>query len=110
MRLDANLGVPPVTFRQLGYLSSALEGSQRLPLYGQESRTRRDRWHYYAVSPEGIKVAIRDMRSSPPRDCLDEVGCSELFDGDEVSLEDLGGRWTAKLYQKHFYLNADRGM
>lgn len=82
----------PVTFKQLGYIIIA-ESGQLLPLYGRESQTRRYRWNYYTLV-DGIKVAV----TNGLRDCMEELGCEELFDGDAVQVD---GRMPgqAKIYR-----------
>ena len=79
--IDSNSGTAPATFRQVGYLTDS--SGSRLPLYGQQSGTRRDRWNYYTIVDGGIKVPI----STKNRDCLEEVGCDELDSGDTVRVD-----------------------
>lgn len=77
----------PVTFRQVGYveLGGGAEATPTLaPLYGRQSQVRRHRWYYYVLL-DGIKLPV----ISGKRDCMEEVGCDELADGDAVS---VGGR------------------
>ena len=99
-----NSDTPPATFGQIGYLvASDDDGGRgaRLPLYGQPSRTRRGRWHYYTIDGAGIKLPI----TSSGRDCMDEVGCDEIFDGDMVSVDvyKQGPTWTVRLYKRSLY-------
>lgn len=82
----------PVTFGQVGYLViaadvSGVPGAQGLqssliPLYGRQSPTRRHRWHYYALL-SNIKVPVTVGK----RDCMDDMGCEELSDGDTVLVD-----------------------
>jgi hypothetical protein len=91
--MDPNAGgSPPTTFPQVGYLRGAEGGNEQqpllLPLYGTPSQTRRGRWNYYTIpSTAGagaatIKVPVMDEKG---RDCMDEVGCDELFGGDRAT-------------------------
>jgi hypothetical protein len=95
--LDQNAGgSPPETYAQVGYLTPAAAGGANLPLYGQRSVARRDRWYYYTIAPGGIKMAV-----VTERDCLDEVGCAEIYDGDAASVKD-GGAFVARVYKNNF--------
>lgn len=92
---DPNLiATTPETYTQVGYLTR--EGGQPLPLYGQASRVRRYRHYYYTILPgTGIKVSVWSRR----RDCMDDIGCDELSDGDEVVVpETTESVWTVKLH------------
>lgn len=100
---NTNTFTPPVVFGQIGYLK---QHDTILPLYGEASQTRRGRYFYYTIS-NGIKLSLQHKN----RDCLDEVACEELFDGEEVLVEDLGQElWTVKLYPNNFIRDARRGM
>lgn len=100
--MDANASPDPETYGQVGYLTPG-----PLPLYGQASTARRGRWYYYTIVPTAggggsIKVPIR----AGSRDCMAEVGCDELADGDVVSVPDAagtdllpGGPLTVRLYK-----------
>lgn len=100
--VDANASPDPETYGQVGYLTPG-----PLPLYGQASSARRGRWFYYTIVPTAggagaIKVPIR----AGSRDCMQEVGCEELADGDVVSVPDAagtdllpGGPLTVRIYK-----------
>ena len=101
--MDSNVGLPPVTFPQVGYLQGQA-GGRRVPLYGSESAIRRGRWNYY-VMQDGVKVGL--VSGTPPsttRNCLDEIACEELFPGDDVTIE---GDAADDKYSVHVY---DRNM
>ena len=112
MVLDGNAG-PPVTYQQLGYLTNLTNltsltnltnpgNRSRLPLYGQPSATRRGRWSYYTLV-DGLKLPLVQRG----RDCLDEVACEELSDGDTVSVgEEDGLLWQVKLYRRDVVFTA----
>jgi hypothetical protein len=95
--IDPNLtSAAPETYSQVGFLTR--EDSAPLPLYGQASLVRRYRHFYYTLLPgTGIKVSVFVGR----RDCMEDVGCEELGDGDEVHVpETTGGPWTVKIYSR----------
>ena len=95
--IDQNAGgAPPETYPQIGYVIVA-ESGRRLPLYGMRSVARRDRWYYYTIIGGGIKVPV----VSEKRDCMEEVGCGELHDGESVRLPDEDMDATVRLYKMH---------
>ena len=97
MAIDQNAGgAPPETYPQIGYVIVA-EAGRRLPLYGMRSVARRDRWYYYTIIGGGIKVPV----VSEKRDCMEEVGCGELHDGESVRLPDEDMDATVRLYKMH---------
>ncbi len=114
--MDPNVsGAPPATLPQIGYLilaaasapavresdgaaaqaAPATASSSPLALYGGPSNVRRGRWHYYVIVGAGVKVPLR----VGSRQCLLELGCDELYDGDEVTVQDAPARWVVRLYK-----------
>jgi hypothetical protein len=99
--IDANAGgAPPGTHPQVGYVvvQKPESASSAFALYGAPSTTRAGRWNYYAIPPGagGVKVPLH----AGGRDCMDEVGCELLFDGDAVSAPDAGvPAGVAKIYR-----------
>lgn len=94
--IDPNAGgAPPDTYPQVGYIKST-DGAASIALYGARSATRRGRFNYYVIPRGGsIKVPL----ISGGRDCMDEVGCDVLVDGDHVSAPDADNLvGTAKIY------------
>lgn len=85
----------PETYQSMGLLKT--EDGQLLPLYGRRVATRSDRYNYYTRtdSYNPVPLPIKYKR----RDCQDDVGCEELFNGDEVMVTPTGNRATATLYQ-----------
>lgn len=96
--IDPNAGYSaPVTYPQVGYMK---DGAHVLPVYGRPSFTRSGRGFYYTIiSTSGIKVPLHSMN----RDCMDDIGCEDLFTGDEVTVPDSGlGRdkqWKVVIYK-----------
>jgi hypothetical protein len=92
--VDRNSG-PPSTFPQVGYVQAA--DNRVFPLFGRPSVVRRTRFQYYCVLPDqGIKVPI----VFKGKDCLGEVACDELYNGDVVEL--LGEQFTVRMYERNF--------
>lgn len=85
----------PESYQSMGLLKT--EEGQMLPLYGRRVATRSDRYNYYTRTDtyNPLPLPIKYKR----RDCQDDVGCEELFNGDEVLVTPTGNKATATLYQ-----------
>jgi hypothetical protein len=70
---------------------------ETLPIYSREVRGRRDRYHYYTVTPGNqqysLPVTVGD------RDCMDDMGCQELYGNEAVSVLGEDGQFSAKIYR-----------
>ena len=95
--VDDDPAAPPATTEPSpGPLLSAEQPRTPLPLYGRPSVARRQRWYYYTIIAGGIKVLVRAGR----RDCMEELGCDELYDGDTVDVPDAPpGAYTVRMYR-----------
>lgn len=72
----------PESYQSMGLIKTG--NGQMLPLYGRRSISSRDRYNYYTrtdtYNPIPIPITIKG------RDCQDQVGCPELYDGDSVRI------------------------
>lgn len=81
--------------QQVGVLTNASE--EVLPLYGKESRTHRDRYHYY-TNTGGLNLYPIPV-TYKGRDCMEDLACNEIFDGEPVSVLGKTGEYTANIYR-----------
>ena len=72
----------PGHMQQMGILVN--EGGETLPLYGKEVRGRRDRYHYYTTT--GGENLYPIPVSHDGRDCIDDIGCQELYGNEAVNM------------------------
>lgn len=84
----------PGTMQQMGLL---VQGDTTLPLYGKEVRGRRDRYHYYTTTP-GQQIYPIPV-SHDNRDCMDDIGCQELYGNETVSVLGKTGAYDVKMYR-----------
>ena len=85
----------PGHMQQMGILVN--EGGETLPLYGKEVRGRRDRYHYYTTT--GGENLYPIPVSHDGRDCIDDIGCQELYGNESVSVTGKTGSFDVKMYR-----------
>ena len=85
----------PGHMQQMGILLNA-EG-ETLPLYGKEVRGRRDRYHYYTTT--GGENLYPIPVSHDGRDCVDDIGCQELYGNEAVSVTGKTDSFDVKMYR-----------
>ena len=85
----------PAHVQQMGVLLG--ENNETLPLYGKEVRGRRDRYHYYTVTPGDQMYSL--PVSMGERDCMDDIGCQEIYGNETVNVLGQTGDFSAKLYR-----------
>ena len=91
----------PGHIQQMGVLLG--EDGETLPLYGKEVRGRRDRYHYYTSTP-GQQIYSIPV-SYDNRDCMDDMGCQELYGQEKVSVLGKTTPYEAKLYRtENFFI------
>jgi hypothetical protein len=85
----------PEAYQSIGVLK--LEGGEILPLYGRRTTSRSDRYQYYTRTDtyNPVQLPIYYKR----RDCQDDIGCNELFDGENVQVGATGKMGSVTLYR-----------
>jgi|TARA_R110002049_G_scaffold91424_2_gene227874 hypothetical protein len=85
----------PGQMQQMGLLTGP--GETTMPLYGKEVRGRRDRYHYYTTTP-GQQIYPVPV-SHNARDCMEDIGCQELYGNETVSITGKTGSFGVKMYR-----------
>ena len=92
---------PPIKEYKPGYVQQmgVLVGpdEETLPLFGKEVRGRRDRYHYYTVTPGEQIYSLPVTHDNC--DCMDDIGCQELYGNESVSVLGQAGTFQAKMYR-----------
>ena len=85
----------PETYQSMGVIT--MEDGQILPLYGRRTASRSDRFQYYTRtdSYNPVQLPIRHNR----RDCQDDIGCEELFDGENITVTPTNQTGKATIYR-----------
>jgi len=89
----------PGYVQQMGLLSGP--GGETLPLYGKEVRGHRDRYNYY-TSTTGEQIYSLPVTHNG-RDCMDTLGCPELYDNTQVSVLGNSSPFDVKMYRTENY-------
>ena len=90
-------------YQQVGAINS---GDKILPLYGRPRWPGASKWNYYTSTDsfQSVKLPVNFKN----RDCLDEIGCDEVYDGDSVGIPQFGQEreFKANIYRldKPYYL------
>lgn len=85
----------PGHMQQMGILVGG-EG-ETLPLYGKEVRGRRDRYHYYTTT--GGENLYPIPVSHDGRDCVDDIGCQELYGNETVTVTGKTDSFNVNMYR-----------
>jgi hypothetical protein len=85
----------PGHVQQMGVLLG--ENNETLPLYGKEVRGRRDQYHYYTSTPGQQIYSIPITHDG--RDCMDDLGCKELYGNEDVNVLGKAATYATKLYR-----------
>lgn len=90
-------------YQQVGAINS---GDKILPLFGRPRWPGASKWNYFTSTDsfQSVKLPVNFKN----RDCLDEIGCDEVYDGDSVGIPQFGQEreFKANIYRldKPFYL------
>jgi hypothetical protein len=84
----------PQAYQQMGIIKS---GEQLLPLYGRQTTYRSDRYNYYTRTDtyNPVQLPVRYQK----RDCMDAIGCDELYGGESVKIAGLGKEGHVEVYK-----------
>src|SRR6056300_140415 len=84
----------PGRMQQMGILTGS---GETLPLYGKEVRGRRDRYNYYTTT--GGENLYPVSVSHNARDCMEDIGCQELYGNETVTVLGKTGSFTVNMYR-----------
>lgn len=92
--ININNRAVDTNYRQVGILKRMNGAEMILPLMGRPLYVRRDKWQYYTLSDNQIKLPI----SFKSRSCMDEHGCDEIYNGDTVYVSGIDATFKTTIY------------
>ena len=85
----------PESFQMTGNIN--VDGKM-LPLYGRRTMMgSSDRWNYYTRTDTFNPVPIPLRYKN--KDCMDDIGCQELYSGEQVHLDGTGEEGKVRLFR-----------
>lgn len=84
-------------YRQVGILTRLNGKEQILPLMGKPLFTNRDKWNFYTMNENNVKLPISNKKKS----CTNEYGCDNLYNGDTVYVEGYDGTFKVTSYDNN---------
>jgi len=87
------------TYRQVGLLKRVNGPETLLPLMGRPLFTNRDKWQFYTLNENNIKLPI----SFKQRSCTNEYGCDNIYTGDSVYVDGIDAVFKATMYDNAVY-------
>ena len=85
----------PESYQSMGIVKTG--DGKLLPLYGRRSISARERYNYYTRTDSYNPIPMPIQMQG--RDCQDQVGCPELFNGDKVKLSATNEQGEVTIYR-----------
>jgi hypothetical protein len=85
----------PESYQSMGIIKTP--DGKLLPLYGRRSVSSRERYNYYTRTDTYNPIPIPVIMTG--RDCQDQVGCPELYNGDRVKLSATNESGEVTIYR-----------
>lgn len=87
------------TYRQVGILKRVNGAEMLLPLMGRPLFTNRDKWQFYTLNENNIKLPVTFKQKS----CTSEYGCDNIYTGDSVYVDGIDAVFKATMYDNAIY-------
>lgn len=87
------------TYRQVGILKRVNGPEMLLPLMGRPLFTNRDKWQFYTLNENNIKLPVTFKQKS----CTSEYGCDNVYTGDSVYVDGIDAVFKATMYDSAVY-------
>lgn len=85
----------PRDYQQVGLIIGGTKDVY--PIYGRPSYAYRDRWNYYTTT-NGDQIYPLPI-SNGDRDCMEDMGCQELYGNEDLSILGKDGTFKSKIYR-----------
>ena len=71
--------------------------SNILPIFGKPLYRGSSNWLYYTSSDKNTSIKIPISKDG--KDCTDDQGCKEIYDGDQINIPAYNGSFKVKMYK-----------
>jgi hypothetical protein len=101
INVATNIGAVDASFRQVGILTplnsskEEKESNKILPLLGKPVFTNREKWQYYTMTKNNIKLPI--LRNG--KDAMNEYGVDIVYNGDVLYVQGYGEPFKTTIYE-----------
>lgn len=101
MSMPINIATSSVdtSYRQVGILKRVNGNETILPLMGRPLFTNRDKWQFYTLNENNIKLPVSFKQKS----CTSEYGCDNVYTGDSVYVDGIDAVFKATMYDNAVY-------
>jgi hypothetical protein len=82
------------SYRQIGILKRLNGKEMILPLMGRPLFTNRDKWNFYTLNENNVKLPVTFKQKS----CTSEYGCDNIYNNDTVYVDGLDAPFKATIY------------
>ena len=97
--INVSTSAVDTAYRQVGILKRMNGQEMLLPLMGRPLFTNRDKWQFYTLSENNIKLPITFKQKS----CTSEYGCDNIYTGDTVYVDGIDAVFKATMYDNAVY-------
>lgn len=104
MPINISTRGPEQEYQQMGIISRD-DGSNNtiLPLLGRKSNTGRDKYQYYTMTNNGGNINTKLPLSIKGKSCSSDLGCEEIYNGDNIYVEGYNDTFRATIYENSMY-------
>jgi len=101
MAMPINIATSSIdtSYRQVGILKRLNGKETILPLMGRPLFTNRDKWQFYTLNENNIKLPVTFKQKS----CTSEYGCDNVYTGDSVYVDGIDAVFKATMYDNAVY-------
>jgi hypothetical protein len=95
INISTNVGAVDTAYRQVGILTPVNGPNKILSLMGRPLYTNRDKWQFYTMAENNIKLPL----SKNGRSCTSEYGCDNVYTNDTLYVEGYKEPYKVTMYE-----------
>lgn len=95
VNISTNVGAVDTAYRQVGILTPVNGPNKILSLMGRPLYTNRDKWQFYTMAENNIKLPL----TKNGRSCTSEYGCDNVYTNDTLYVEGYKEPYKVTMYE-----------